>query len=309
MMTIGSIYDTSATTIPVLRYLVAIAKYRHFGKAAAACHVSQPTLSSQIRKWEQKMGVTVFERERSGVVLTTEGKPIVEQAERLLSGLEQLEHTAHEPENPLHGHLRLGIIPTIAPYLLPHILPELEQQLPELRIDFAEQVTAKLLENIHNRSLDLIILAPVKETQELGQRLLYREPFRFLTPKEHPLSTSEAISFDEVRSTRLLLLEEGHCFHDQAADLCRIDADFVPATCRANNLETLRLLVESGYGCTFMPELALRTVNHTRSQIVPLKTQQAKREVLCCWRQNDSRDESFQELCTILEKSVTKVLS
>jgi len=240
-----------------LRYLVAVADHQHFGQAAAACFVSQPTLSTQIKKLEDYLGVQLVERTSKRVIVTPVGRMITERARQVLNEVEDLVDVARAAGDPMSGELRLGIIPTLGPYLIPHLFPVLKARYPNLRVLLHEERTNGLIERLRDGSLDAAIMGVPVHDEGLIPLPLFQEPFQVALPSDHPLARNAQIERDELDTLPMLLLEEGHCMRDQALDFCsRVGAqqqqDF-----RATSLETLRQMVATGAGITLLPTLAV----------------------------------------------------
>mgnify|MGYP006195380501 CR=1 FL=1 len=240
-----------------LRYLVALAEYRHFGRAAEACFVSQPTLSTQIRKLEEELGVTLVERAPRRVLLTEVGAEIAQRARTVVHDVDQIRAIARRTLDPESGTLRLGIFPTLAPYLLPHAMPLLRARFPQLEMLLVEEKTPIILRQLHEGKLDAGILALPLHDEQLHCEFLFEEPFLLAVPRQHPLATRQTIRIGELSEQRLLLLEDGHCLRDQALDVCQLagagERDF-----RATSLETLRQMVAANVGMTLLPVLAVQ---------------------------------------------------
>jgi LysR family hydrogen peroxide-inducible transcriptional activator len=242
-----------------LHYLTAVAELQHFGHASERCHVSQPTLSGQIKKLEEELGVTLFERTNRKVNLTPVGREIAVLAGRALEAAEDIRRTAAAHRNPLAGTARLGVIPTIAPWLIPILLPALERELPELAPAFVEEMTAPLTERLVAGDLDAMVIATEPAESGLESIDLYDEPFWLAVPSGHPLATAERVRAQDIDPSELLLLSEGHCFRDQALSFCnaaRPDAD-VRADTRATSVETVINMVSAGFGTTLVPAMAV----------------------------------------------------
>ena len=239
-----------------LRYLVALADERHFGRAAERCFVSQPTLSAQVRKLEEYLGVPLVERQPRRVTLTSAGEKIVERARRLLLEADAIVELAKTDRDPLSGAIRIALIPTVGPYLLPHVARRLRKDLPRLKLMLYEFQTAPLLEKLRAGEIDMGILALPVPLDGLDAEPLYDEPFTLAVPAGHKLADHERVKVDDLKGETLLLLEDGHCLRDQALEVCsRIrvheDQDY-----RATSLETLRQMVAAGHGVTLLPQLA-----------------------------------------------------
>jgi len=244
-------------TLRQLEYIVSVAKLRHFGRAARACAVSQPALSKQIQEAEQLLGVVIFERTRPKIQLTRMGKVIVEKAQQILSEAQELLHLSSEVKGELVGQLRLGVIPTIAPYLLPPLLTSLRQEDARLQLILKEGMSYPILDELRAGQLDLVLLALPIHHKGLEVLPLFEEPFVLAAPSGHRLAESGSIEASELLGDGLLLMAEGHCLRDHALDVCgnvaREDMEI-----QATSLTTLALMVRSGLGATLMPASALQ---------------------------------------------------
>ncbi len=244
-----------------LKYIIAVAETRHFGRAAERCFVSQPTLSGQIKKLEQELGVAIFERSNRAVTVTPIGESILQHARTIMEQADSIEQLAQAHRDPLAGPLRVGAIPTLSPYLVPLILLPLKKTYPQMRLVLSEETTDELLQRLENHEIDAALLAtPVDET-EFGVIALFDEPFWIAHPADHPFYLKDKITRADLKKTRLLLLAEGHCLADQVMDLCQIDSrdrDEEFSDLRAASLETLLQLVGAGFGSTLVPALAMR---------------------------------------------------
>lgn len=242
-----------------LEYVLRVAELGHFGRAAAACHVSQPTLSGQIRKLEDELGVTLFERGRGGARPTDAGRAVTEQARAALRAAAEIRQIAQAAQDPLAGEFRLGLIPTVAPYLIPRFVARMKTALPDLSVIYREDITERLTQDLEAGAIDAAILATPPETDALETIPLYTEPFRLVFPDGHDLSSLAHLRMSDVSRDDVLLLTEGHCFRDQALAIC--DAPAPDATnstsLRATSLETLINLVAQGQGVTLVPALAM----------------------------------------------------
>jgi LysR family hydrogen peroxide-inducible transcriptional activator len=245
-------------TLRELTYLVALADHGHFGRAAEVCHVSQPTLSTQLKKLEDFLGVSLFERTNKSVQVTAIGEQIVARARRLLGDADQIIEVAKQQTAPLTGPLNIGVIPTLSPYMLPWLLPNLKQAYPDLQPVVVEDLTDNLIGLLHQHKLDVAVLALPLDDPGLTEIPLFDEPFWVACPPDHPLARAAAISLKALRSEQILYLADGHCLRDQALAICKVPpsendngADF-----RAASLETLRQMVAAGFGFTLLPALA-----------------------------------------------------
>ena len=239
-----------------LEYVLAVTETGHFGRAAEQCHVSQPTLSGQIKKLEEELGVTLFERSRGGTRPTAIGMEITEQARRVLRAAAEIRSLAQSAQDPLAGEFRLGLIPTVAPYLIPRFVARLRDALPKLSMVYREDITERLVADLEGGKIDAAILATPPESEALEAIPLYTEPFRLVFPDGHTLSSLAHLRMADVDRDDVLLLTEGHCFRDQALAIC--DAPSRTASLRATSLETLINLVAQGQGVTLVPALAMR---------------------------------------------------
>lgn len=238
-----------------LEYVIAVAETGHFGQAADQCHVSQPTLSGQIKKLEDELGITLFERGRGGARLTATGKTVLEQAKLALRAATEIRNLAQAAQDPLAGEFRLGLIPTVAPYLIPRFVARLRDALPDLSIIYREDITERLVTDLEAGDIDAAILATPPETDALEAIPLYTEPFRLVFPDGHTLSSLAHLRMADVDRDDVLLLTEGHCFRDQALAIC--DVPSRTTSLRATSLETLINLVAQGQGVTLVPALAM----------------------------------------------------
>jgi LysR family hydrogen peroxide-inducible transcriptional activator len=289
-----------------LRYLVALADERHFGKAADRCFVSQPTLSAQIRKLEEYLGAPLVERQPKRVSLTETGEKVVQRARRLLQEADAIVELAKTDRDPLAGHLRLALIPTVGPYLLPHVAGPLRRAVPRLKLMLYEYQTAPLLEKLRDGELDLGILALPVPTDGLDSATLYDEPFTLAVPASHPLAERDRVKVEDLRGETLLLLEDGHCLRDQALEVCsriRINEE---QDYRATSLETLRQMVAAGHGVTLLPELAAETpVGTARGlRIKPFSKPVPVRTVGAVWRKSTTRGKAIEAVVTAIRAAM-----
>lgn len=291
-----------------LRYLVALADTRHFGRAAQRCHVSQPTLSAQIKKLENYLGVQLIERHPRRVALTETGAKIVPLARRMIEESEEIISLARNEHDPLAGRLNVALIPTIGPYLLPLVTRRLRKQLPRLKLMLYEYQTGPLLEKLRAGDIDVGILALPVPLDGLESRELYEEPFTLAVPNTSPIAKKANVKLEDIADETLLLLEDGHCLRDQALDVCsRIDVresdDY-----RATSLETLRQMVAAGLGVTLLPELATRgpfgsgqgLAVKAFSKPVPSRT------VGAVWRRSSTRGEPIKAVCDVIHASMNE---
>ena len=282
-----------------LRYLVAVAEHRHFGRAAEACFVSQPTLSTQLKKLEEFLGVTLIERSSRQVMLTPVGERVVAQAQRVLRETDDLIRIAELERDPRGGDFRLGIIPTVAPYLLPKILPVIRKQFPSLRLLLTEAQTAVGTRMLKQGDLDAMILALPTEEEHVTEASLYVEPFYFAAAKQHPKAKRKHVSLADLEDEQVLLLEDGHCLRDQALEVCNTHNAVENTNFRATSIETLRQMVAANVGITLMPELALGNKSGP-VRYVPFSGKPPSREIGLVWRDTSTRSELLVELAACL---------
>ncbi len=283
-----------------LRYLVALADQRHFGRAAQACFVSQPTLSTQIKKLEEQLNVTLIERANRQVILTPVGVAIVAAAQRVLRDVDDLLRVAEEYRDPLGGTVRLGIIPTVAPYLLPRILPIIRREFPKVSIKLNEAQTRVIMKLLEDGELDAAIVAlPVAE-EHIVQTKLYSEPFYLAVGKQHPKAARKTVSLDDLNDEQVLLLEDGHCLRDQALDICKSHNAVENTNFRATSLETLRQMVAANIGITLMPELALGA-RAGSVKYIPFRGRPPSRDIGMVWRDTVSRAELLGRLARAIQ--------
>jgi LysR family hydrogen peroxide-inducible transcriptional activator len=287
-----------------LRYLVAVADQRHFGRAAARCFVSQPTLSSQLKKLEQSLGVQLIERAPNNVSLTPAGEAIVARARRILEATDEVVTLARSQHDPLAGRLRVALLPTIGPYLLPRVAPAVRKALPRLELHLYEYQTAPMLQKLHAGELDVGILALPVDTAGLETRELYREAFSVALPEHHPLAARHSVRVADLKGEKLLLLEEGHCLRDQALEVCSRAGVHEQQDFRATSLETLRQMVASGAGITLLPELAGRGAYRNARGLVlrPFAKPAPVRQVGALWRKSSARRGAIDALCRVISE-------
>ena len=285
-----------------LRYLVAVAETLHFGRAAERCHVSQPTLSAQIRKLEDYLGVEIFERQPKKVAVTEIGSQIVARARTVLQDADEIIALARTSHDPLAGRLKLALIPTIGPYLLPRVSSKLRKHLPRLQLMLYEYQTDDLLRRLRNGELDLGILALPVPLEALESRELYEEPFTVALPRHHPLARKDDLQLSDIAGETLLLLEDGHCLRDQALEVCsrvqmRENQDY-----RATSLETLRQMVAAGLGVTLLPDLAAKAPMGTGQGLAIRRFAEPapSRMVGAVWRRSSTRTEAINAICDVI---------
>jgi LysR family hydrogen peroxide-inducible transcriptional activator len=303
IVSIDAIYRTAMDLkLKDLRYLVAVADQRHFGRAAARCFISQPTLSAQLKKLEASLGVQLIERAPNNICLTPAGGEIVARARRILEASDEVVALARNQRDPLAGRLAVALLPTIGPYLLPRVLPAIRKALPRLELRLYEYQTAPLLEKLHAGELDVGILALPVDLSGLESRELYREPFLVALPERHRLAAHPSVRVADLKDERLLLLEDGHCLRDQALEVCgrigpRESQDF-----RATSLETLRQMVAAGAGITLLPELAGRGAYRSARGVAlrPFVRPAPARCVGALWRKSTARHAAIDAVSRVI---------
>ena len=310
-MRIDGAYETYARmTIQDLRYVVAVAEHGHFGRAAAACNVAQPTLSIQIKKLEAELGVKLFERTTKVVSVTAIGADIVGRASQVLAGIDAIMSVGQQTSGPLTGDFSLGVIPTLGPYILPWLVPALKKDFPALRLVLREDLTAPLLERLGSHRLDAALVALPASGDRLDALALFDEPFWFAEPKGDKSASKTVMGEDELRGRSLLLLTEGHCLRDQALAICgtpdrEADGDF-----RATSLETILQMVATGLGSTLLPAMA-RGDARTRSVSVRPLADGVGRRIGLVWRRSHPKPGDIhrlaQTLCDHLPPGVRRV--
>jgi LysR family transcriptional regulator, hydrogen peroxide-inducible genes activator len=285
-----------------LRYLVAVADTRHFGRAAERSFVSQPTLSAQLKKLEEYLGVQLIERAPKRVQLTAAGEQIVERARLILEASDEIVELARGHGDPLAGRLRLALLPTIGPYLLPNVAGRLRKSLPRLELMLYEYQTDPMLEKLHSGEIDVGILALPVSMDGLDTCELYREPFTVAMPTGHKLAQRASIKVGDLSHETLLLLEDGHCLRDQALEICSGSDVHEKQDFRATSLETLRQMVAAGVGITLLPELASRGAygNARGVAIRPFVKPVPTRTVGAVWRKSSARREAILALCKLI---------
>jgi LysR family hydrogen peroxide-inducible transcriptional activator len=276
-------------TLRQLQYIVAVAEHRNFRKAAAACHVSQPSLSAQVAQAEDTLGVRLFERGRTGVVVTAAGKAVADQGRALCAQTEALLEAARLFGEPFAGRLRVGVIPTVAPYLLPEVAPGLRKRYPKLTLLWSEEKTEILVQRLARAELDAAILALEAEIGDLDSIVLGQDPFVFAAAAGHPLASShKPLHPEDLEGEQVLLLDDGHCFRKQVLSFCsRSGAD--EAGYRATSLSTLVQMTAGGVGVTLLPSLALPVENrHGVLHVRPFAPIAPSRTLALCWRRESA---------------------
>ncbi|MBQ5766740.1 MAG: hydrogen peroxide-inducible genes activator [Burkholderiaceae bacterium] len=294
-------------TLTELKYIIAVARERHFGRAAESCNISQPSLSVAVRKLEEELGVQLFERRSQEIALTPIGESIVEQAYKVLDEVRRVEEIAMQGHDPLCGPLRLGVIFTISPYLTPGLVREMQRIAPKMPLILTENYTDELLDQLRDGKLDVAIMAlPINEP---GMMLapLYDEDFVVAVPAKHPWAKKEAIHPDEVQTENLMLLGKGHCLRDQILAVCpktlRRQSTAIQRTVEGSSLLTIRHMVAQGLGVTVLPKTALNDLPpDSQIAVVPFEEPAPSRRVIIVWRKTFSRDAAIEAVQKALRR-------
>ncbi len=288
-----------------LKYIIAVVETRHFGKAAERCFVSQPTLSGQIKKLEDELGITIFERTKRSVEITPTGMEIIEHARKIMEQVVAIEHLAQAHHDPLAGPLRVGIIPTLSPYLTPLILSPLKERFPKLKLVLSEEITERLLQRLRKHEVDVALIATPVDGADLDAIPLFDEPFWLAHPRNHPLYTKEKITHQDLEKLELLLLADGHCLAQQVIDACKLagrpnQGDM--GDLQASSLETLLQLVGAGYGCTLVPALATRGAWMTDSGVIARKLElpDTYRRISLAFRHSFPRRQALEAFADVI---------
>ncbi len=300
-------------TLTELKYIVAVAREKHFGKAADACHVSQPTLSVAIKKLEEELEVKLFERNANEIAVTPLGEDIIRQAQSVLEQADSIREIARRGKDPLDGPLRLGIIYTIGPYLLPDLVRQAIDRTPQMPLMLQENFTARLLEMLRTGEIDCAIMAEPFPDTGLAVAPLYDEPFFVAVPSTHPLAEREAINAQELKRETMLLLGTGHCFRDHVLEVCpefarfSSDAEGIRKSFEGSSLETIKHMVAAGMGITVVPRLSIpKDAMETRTRrrkddaafvkYIPFEGEPPTRRVVLAWRRSFTRYEAIAAL-------------
>ena len=291
-------------TLTELKYIVAVARERHFGRAAEACFVSQPTLSVAIKKLEDELGTQIFERRTNEVTVTTAGERIVGQAQRVLDEAAQIKELARLGQDPLAGPLQLGVIYTISPYLLPGLVRQLLKDVPQMPLLLTENYTVKLLELLKNGEIDVAVMALPLPESGLMTQAVYDEEFIVAVPRHHPWAKRKAIPSEDLKRERMLLLGAGHCFRDQVLEVCpelsrfSTSAEGMQKTFEGSSLDTIRHMVASGLGVTVLPRssVPVKTPRDSLLEYVPFEPPAPERRVVLAWRKSFTRAAAIEAL-------------
>jgi LysR family hydrogen peroxide-inducible transcriptional activator len=293
-------------TLRALRYFQMLAKLGHFGRAAEACAVTQPALSMQIRELETYLGTKLVERNRDGLRLTEAGRDVLRHADRILSAVADLEGEARRGREPLSGPFRLGVIPSVAPYLLPRLLPAIMQHVPQARLTLRETMTAQLVDELLAGSLDAVIASLPLEHPEFAELPLFNDPFILAVAKTSPFAQADGADSGMLNSPDLLLLEDGHCFRDQALAVCRTLDTGRLRSYGATSLSTLVQLVANGQGITLLPQLFVSTEAKADSRVKLLRFSepQPERTIGLAWRRTSAIKSDIDQIARGVEAAL-----
>ncbi|WP_410499179.1 LysR substrate-binding domain-containing protein [Chitinibacter sp. S2-10] len=301
-------------TLTELRYIVAVARERHFGRAANSCFVSQPTLSVAVKKLEDELGVMLFERSSGDVTLTANGERIVEQAQRVLEEVAVLKQLSEQGKDPLAGSLRLGVIYTIGPYLLPHLIPQLRELAPQMQLLLEEHYTARLAEMLKQGEIDVAIVADPFHEGGISTQAIYEEDFVVATPRGHAWESLAEISAEQLSEENVLLLSPGNCFRDQVLQTCpdlnreSSSHGSLQRTLQGSSLTTIRHMVAGGIGVTVLPATSVSAADDALLSIRPFAAPTPTRRVVMAWRKNFPRQAAVETLrLAILQSTMPKV--
>jgi LysR family hydrogen peroxide-inducible transcriptional activator len=293
-------------TLQELKYLVALADHGHFGRAAEACFITQSTLSTQIKKLEDFLGVTLFDRSLKRVSPTPIGREILQAARNIVEESERIRELAKHAQDPMARTIHLGVIPTLGPYYLPHALTLVHKKHPDLRLLLREEMTPQILQHLVDGKLDAGLLALPVTDDSLRVEPLFYEPFYAALPAGHPLAKRDVLKVSDIMAEKLLLLDEGHCLRDQALDVCGTGSRGREEV-RATSLETLRQMVAMGLGLTLLPALAVDAgARQTRKavEIRPFKSPPPGRTIGLAWRRRAPFPETFERLAVTLKATL-----
>ena len=291
----------STVSLRQLRYLAALAQHEHFGRAAAACSITQPALSMQIKELERELKVVLIERRRQGMQLTEEGREVARRAARIITDVRDLVDYAHHRNSTLSGALHLGVIPSVAPYLLPPLLPVLRDRYPDLELHLRETRTDQLLAELADGKLDVLVLALPVEGHDIETLALFEDPFFLAVPSSHKLSGKVRATPELLANDRLLLLEEGHCLREQALAYCHLRQVAQLDTFGASSLSTIVQMVAHGLGITLLPRLSLDVEGRQSGiKLVRFAEPAPARTLGLAWRATSPRRHEFLELAEVI---------
>ena len=293
-----------------LQYFVKLAELKHFSRAASACFVSQPTLSTQVRKLEDELGVTLIERAPHKLILTPIGEDIAHRAKHILRDIEHVKDAARRSRNPETGTIKLGIFPTLAPYFLPHVIPVIRQKYPQLKLQLTEEKTDAILNMLDQGRLDAGVLALPVDAEGMEIELLFTEPFVAAMPCSHPLSEKQFIGIGDLEGAELLLLEEGHCLREQALAVCGLAGAHERVDFQATSMETLRHMVAANAGVTLLPVLSIKPPIAPTANVAirPFNVPAPGRTIVLVWRSSSPTGGFLRKLAASLKVSPALLL-
>ncbi len=286
-----------------LRYLVALADHKHFGRAAEASFVSQPTLSTQLKKLEDELGMALVERNPRNVLLTEVGESVVKRARVILREADEIKAIARRAKDPESGTVRLGIFPTLAPYLLPHVVPAIVKRFPKLELMLVEDKTEVILRKLHDGELDVGVLALPVHDDSLHAEFLFEEAFVLAVPSHHRLALAPRVKLADLAMESLLLLDDGHCLRDQALEVCAMTGAREKPGFRATSLETLRHMVSANVGVTLMPALSIHAPapQSPGIRLVPFADPEPHRRIAMIWRRTSALTGFLHQLVPMMK--------
>tara|TARA_Y100000814_G_scaffold3183_2_gene3612 strand:- start:4808 stop:5716 length:909 start_codon:yes stop_codon:yes gene_type:complete len=296
-------------SIKQIRYICAVAEYKHFSKAAEACFVTQSTLSAAIQDLESQLGVIIFERSKKSVLITPSGEKLLDQARKILGEIEDFVSLAKMSQDALTGDIRLGVIPTIGPFILPGLLKELRESYPKLGLYLKEDLSAKLYRHLQQGELDLIILAFPYSLPEMETVSLFKDEFLLCLPVGHKLEKSKQVKQSQLQGQSLLLLEEGHCLRDHALEACKLEKADTNLVYQGTSLHTLVHMVANGLGVTLLPQIAVAAdvLGETKLQLRKFTNENVSREIGLAWRKSDPRRDEYFLLADFIRQNAEKL--
>lgn len=291
-----------------LKYLVAVAEHRHFGKAAETCHVTQSTLSAGVQELESQLGVVIFERTKKQVLITPLGEKLLAQARVLLGEAEDFVALARSHADTLSGEIRMGVIPTIGPFLLPQLLSELRGKYRRLKLFLKEGLTMDMVSRLQQGDLDVAILAFPYPLPEMHVEILFDDEFLLLLPPDHPLEKKTDIRQRDLKGEKLLLLEEGHCLREHALEACKLESGNMDLVYQGTSLHTLVQMVANGLGITLLPDVAVKAdiLHDTALQTRHFRDENVSRQIGLAWRKSDPRKRDYLVLADFIRGFVSK---
>ncbi len=293
-----------------LRYLVALADHKHFGRAAEASFVSQPTLSTQLKKFEDEIGMALVERNPRNVMLTEVGEAVVAKARVILREADEIKAIARRAKDPESGTVRLGLFPTLGPYLLPHVVPNIVKRFPKLELILVEEKTEVLLKKLHDGELDAAVLALPIHDDSLHAEFLFEETFVLALNKQHRLAKSKRVKLADLANESLLLLDDGHCLRDQALEVCQMAGAGERSGFRATSLETLRHMVSANVGLTLMPALSVHAPAPPSPNVtlIPFAEPAPHRRIAMVWRRTSALTAFLHMLVPLIKQIPASLL-